>query len=225
MRPLPLQTLIISPAIMLYSVTDQLFARIEHEAAMSDYLLPEDQQLLKRIEQREQAALTLLYQRYSTQVFSLAYRILQNAHQAEEVTQDTFLKVWDRAAHWDSDKGRFSSWLLTITRHTAIDRLRAEQRQLISNSTSLEFVPDPETERGIPHDPALQDGRMLHDLVGQLPEEQAQVIQMAFFQGLTHRELSERLNLPLGTVKTRVRLGLQKLRGLWVEAAGTQEKS
>lgn len=192
---------------------------------MLDDLLPEDEELLRRIERRDQSALTILYQRYGTQVFSLAYRVLENVHQAEEVTQDTFLKVWDRAARWDPAKGRFASWLLTISRHTAIDRLRSEQRHVLSSSTSLDFVPDPVAEGGIPHDPRLQDGRILHDLLEQLPNEQAQVIEMAFFQGLTHRELSERLNLPLGTVKTRVRLGLQKLRGLWVEATETQEKS
>lgn len=190
---------------------------------MSDHLSLEDYELLQRIERRDQTALTLLYERYGTQVFSLAYRILQNSHLAEEVAQDTFLKVWERSARWDPAKGRFPSWLLTITRHTAIDRLRFERRQVISNSTSLEFIADPETERGIPHDPLLQDGRLLRDLLTQLPDEQAQVIQLAFFQGLTHRDLADRLNLPLGTVKTRVRLGLQKLRALWIEA--TQELS
>jgi RNA polymerase sigma-70 factor, ECF subfamily len=176
---------------------------------------PNDLELLRRIEQRDQVALQLLYQRYSTLVFGLAYRVTGVQSLAEEATQDTFLKVWDQGSRWDPAKGKFSSWLLTVTRYTAIDRLRQEQRH---NSTSIEHAPDTPSPIGNPHDPRLQDGRLLRELMTQIPSEQAELIEQAFFAGMTHQELADKLGLPLGTVKTRVRLGLQKLRALWIEA-------
>lgn len=185
----------------------------------------QDEELLMRIEQQDQAALALLYERYSTPVYSLAYRILGSTELAEEAMQDTFMKVWRLSSRWDPAKGRFSSWLLTITRYTAIDLLRTEQRQATPEASGLDNVTPPADDTARPDDPLLHDGRMLRELMTRLPFEQSQAIQMAFFQGLTHRELAERLNLPLGTVKTRVRLGLQKLKSLWTETTETQESN
>lgn len=182
---------------------------------ISPYPDPDDRNLVERIERRDQQALATLYERYGGPVYGLAYRVTGSAAMAEEAAQDTFLKVWNQASRWDPDKGKFSSWLLTIARYTAIDRLRQEQRH---NSVPIDNVPDPPSSTGIPHDPVLQDGRMLREMLAQIPPEQAELIEMAFFQGMTHRQLAEQLDLPLGTVKTRVRLGLQKLRGLWIEA-------
>lgn len=176
-----------------------------------------DRDLMHRIERHDQTALTLLYERYGRPVYSLAYRILQNTVMAEEATQDTFLKVWRQSARWDGDKGQLVSWLLTIARYTAIDRLRQEQRQTQPQVVSIDAVAPPESDADHPDDPALHDANIVRGLLSQLPPEQAQVIEMGFFQGLTHTELAERLNLPLGTIKTRVRLGLRKLRTLWNE--------
>src|SRR5215813_508642 len=89
----------------------------------------DDKELMKRIAAHDQGAFRAIYQQYGTAVYSLAYRILQNTTQAEEVTQDTFLKVWRQSAHWDPEKGNLRNWLLTITHYTAIDRLRHEKRQ------------------------------------------------------------------------------------------------
>jgi RNA polymerase sigma factor (sigma-70 family) len=192
---------------------------------MTDPSMPSDSELMQRIAQQDQTALSALYERYGTPVYSLAYRILNNAHLAEEVTQDTFLKVWRGASGWDASKGRLSSWLLTVARYTAIDRLRQEQRQSGPGTTALDEVPPLVSASGLPDDPRRQDGRLLRELLQKLPEEQTAIIELAFFQGWTHRQLAERLNLPLGTVKTRARLGLQKLRKLWIEATRTEESS
>lgn len=180
---------------------------------MAEYS-PSDQELCWRIQQGDQVALKLLYERYNTPVYSLCYRVLSNAALAEEAAQDTFLKVWRQVEKWDSGKGRFISWLLTVARYTAIDRLRQEQRQSIRDAVPLDEldVPDEHPDYG------FVDGQLLRQLLRQLPPEQLQVIELAFFHGLTHQVLAERLSLPLGTVKTRVRLGLQKLRVLWLEA-------
>lgn len=177
----------------------------------------QDRDLMRRIEQQDQSALAQLYERYGRPVYSLTYRVLQNTALAEEATQDTFMKVWKQSARWDSDKGVLTSWLLTIARYTAIDRLRQEQRQTAPQMVSIDAIVAPESEEGQPEDIILRDGVVLRHLLTQIPQEQAQVIEMGFFQGLTHTELAERLDQPLGTIKTRARLGLQKLRALWNE--------
>ncbi len=114
--------------------------------------------------------------------------------------------------------GQLSSWLLTITRNAAIDRLRKEQRRPLKDATSLDNVSHL-LEGGEPFDNELwHDGQLLRSLMEQLPAEQRQVIELAFFYGLTHSQMAQQLDLPLGTVKTRVRLALSKLRALWQTA-------
>jgi len=181
-------------------------------------ILPTDIELMRRIAQADQAALSTLYQRYGAVIYSLALRVLQNTGLAEEVTQDVFLEVWNRPQIWDPGKGRLSSWMLTIARYTAIDRLRKDQRRPEATTTPLDDLAERLSIIGQTDDALWQDGQMLRSLMQQLPSEQAEVIDLAFFQGLTHSELAQTLNLPLGTIKTRVRLGLRKLRGLWNDA-------
>lgn len=181
-------------------------------------VIPTDIELMQRIAQADQAALSTLYQRYGGIIYSLALRVLQNSGLAEEVTQDVFLEVWNRPQIWDPGKGRLSSWMLTICRYTAIDRLRKDQRRPESSTTPLEDMAELLSTIAPTDDTLWQDGQMLRTFMSQLPSEQAEVIELAFYQGLTHSELAEALHLPLGTIKTRVRLGLKKLRSLWIDA-------
>jgi RNA polymerase sigma-70 factor (ECF subfamily) len=167
--------------------------------------------VMRRIASRDQHALRELYQEYGKAVYSLAYRILQNVVWAEEVTQDTFLKVWDQASRWDSSRGKLRNWLLTIAHFTAIDRLRKERRQPAVHDDEIN-----EEVSGVIT--GWQDGSALHMLVRQLPPEQSTLIQLAFFEGMSHSQIAARLSLPLGTVKTRLRSGLQRLRDLWMES-------
>jgi RNA polymerase sigma-70 factor (ECF subfamily) len=176
-----------------------------------------DEQLIERITTGDQAALAELYARYGTPVYSICRRALGNPALAEEAAQDTFMKVWRNPAAWDAKRGRFSSWLLTVARYTAIDLLRAEQRQPTDTAEPIEDM-HLAAGTGRPDDPLLRDGHLLRSLIAQLPPEQAQVVTMGFFHGYTHSDLAEKLDLPLGTVKTRVRLGLQKLRQMWLDA-------
>jgi RNA polymerase sigma-70 factor, ECF subfamily len=178
--------------------------------------MPDDLELMRRILRRDQSALGELYDAYGNAVFSLALRILRDSQRAEEIAQDVFLRVWNAPEKWDSTRGRLISWLLTVTRYAAIDLLRAEQRQPDVSETPLEEdspIPDPSG-----WNPAeWQDGQELRKLVNWLPPEQTQVIQLAFYGGLSHREMADKLGIPFGTVKTRLRLGLQKLRQMWVD--------
>lgn len=181
-----------------------------------DYASLDDSQLLNLIAQKDQLALDQLYTRYGTPVYSLALQVVSSPHLAEEITQDTFMKVWNNPTQWDSNKGKFSSWLLTVTRYTAIDRIRSEQRQATDQASTIDNLPLA-SDIGIPDDPQRRNGQILRRLISRLPPEQAQVVMLGFFRGMTHRELAKHLDLPLGTVKTRVRLGLQKLRSMWTE--------
>lgn len=182
-----------------------------------------DTVLMQQVRQGHQPALMQLYARYGNAVYSLALHVLHDGGLAEEVTQDTFLKVWQQADRWDPAKGKFSSWLLTVARHTAIDRYRKVQRRPVAG-TPLENIEATRGERAIVDTQRWVDGQLLGRLLQQLPPEQATLIQLAFFQGMSHSELAESLDLPLGTVKTRLRLGLQKLKGLWQEADGDRGK-
>jgi RNA polymerase sigma-70 factor, ECF subfamily len=176
----------------------------------------DDIEFMKRIATHDQQAFRALYQEYGKSIFSLAYRILQNATLAEEVTQDTFLKVWRQTTQWDPNKGNLKNWLLAITHFTAIDRLRQEKRQPTLHPEPIEDI---EEEMPVNRsDSGWQDGIALRMLVKQLPREQAFLIELAFFRGMTHNEIAEETEIPLGTVKTRLRSGLQRLRELWLES-------
>ena len=177
-----------------------------------------DAELLHQVGQRNQQALIALYQRYGNLVYSLALRTLRQPVLAEEVTQDVFLKLWQQPGRWNPALGQLSSWLLAITRNAAIDRLRREARH-----TAADIDVMAEAESGA--EPAVMsdlgawaDGQLLRELMRQLPTEQRELIELAFYRGYTHSELSEGLGVPLGTVKTRLRAGMQKLRVLWEQA-------
>lgn len=169
-----------------------------------------DIELMRRVAAQDQTAFSALYQRFGSLIYSLTLRIIDNADLAEEVTQDVFLKVWNQAERWDPERGTLSTWLLIITRSTAIDRLRKENRHLSRTETMTENVAE-EPEQGIP----WHDKYHLQKLLGSLPQEQRLLIEMAFLKGFTHRELAEHLDLPLGTVKHRIRSGLMKLKDMW----------
>ena len=185
---------------------------------------PSDADLMRRIVAQDQSALLALYERFGSQVYGLTLRVLRDSRLAEEASQDAFLKVWNKSVQWDPAKGQLGSWLLTIARYAAIDRLRREQRHNAAVATFPDALPDHTPSATTVGDRRWIDGQLLRQLMAELPAEQAQVIELAFFQGMTHSELAEYLGWPLGTVKTRLRSGLQKLRVLWSEAAGQSPK-
>ncbi len=180
-----------------------------------------DEELLQAIAAHNHDALMTLYQRYASLVYSLALRVLHQPQLAEEVTQDVFFKVWQRPERWNPAYGQFSSWLLTITRNAAIDRMRREERHRVE--TYVADYEQPATAGLHVDEPLWINGQLLRKLLLQLPSEQRHLIELAYFSGHTHSDLAERLNLPLGTVKTRLRIGLQKLRQLWNEATTESE--
>ena len=181
----------------------------------------DDGVLLQRTAAGDSDALLALHKRYANLVYSMAWRVLQDVGLAEEVTQDVFMKLWQQSQRYDAERGRFSSWLLSVTRFAAIDRLRKEGRRPLAAELP-EGAPEDQSslERLLTTDHvSWERGQHLRLVLGQLPTEQREVIELAYFGGLTHSELAQHLGLPLGTVKGRLRLGLERLRGLWLENA------
>jgi len=177
-----------------------------------------DEALLRRIARAEPQALSELYDRYGRLVFSLAVRVVGEGEAAEEITQDVFVQVWRKAYTYRPDLGRPLTWLVSIARHRAIDALR---RRRVRPPGSLDGIDleDAPLKSGDDQAPPLQAEleqarERLRRALASLPEEQRSALLLAYFGGLSHRELAERLDQPIGTVKTRLRLGLQKLRQL-----------
>lgn len=176
-----------------------------------------DGELVARIGAGDAGGLEALYGRYARPVYSLAVQILRDAAAAEDVTQEVFLKLWRQPESYNADRGALSSWLLSVAHNRAVDVLRRrhvrEERSLSDGSIPEEAIPDGVVDPG--EAAGLQEtAAAVRRAMSQLPEAQRQAIEMAFFQGKTHVEIAEELGEPLGTTKTRIRLGMRKLRQL-----------
>jgi RNA polymerase sigma-70 factor (ECF subfamily) len=176
----------------------------------------DDVELVSRVTNGEEDAFLTLYDRYVGRVYALTLRILNNPMLAEEATQDTFLKLWSRARLYLNERGPLLLWLLTIARRTALDRVRLEARRPVLSDASdpedaWELIPDLKT---IPEESRW---RSLYFAVQSLQAEQRQVIELAYYQGMSQSEIAEVLGWPLGTVKTRLRTAMEHLREKWNE--------
>ena len=175
-----------------------------------------DNELVARIAGGDEQAFLTLYDRHAPRVHALTLRILGDPMLAEEATQDTFLKVWSRARLFLNERGSLLIWLLTIARRTALDRLRLEARRpMLSDSND----PD-DLWQILPDVDSLTEEtrwRSLYFAVQSLSPEHRQVIELAYYQGLSQSEIAEVLGWPLGTVKTRVRSAMELLRAKWNE--------
>lgn len=188
----------------------------------------EDAALIARIARGETAALDALYDRYSRLVFSVVLTTLGDRSTAEEATLDAFMRVWRSAASYDPSRGKVSTWLLTVARHHAIDILRRGSTRAESRSVSLDdlfFAADPDaTDPGADVELSAQRKRV-REALEQLPTEQRQALALAYFKGLSQKEIADQLKQPLGTVKTRIRLAMSKLRTLLADEDDTPETS
>jgi RNA polymerase sigma-70 factor (ECF subfamily) len=183
-------------------------------AAMSQRRDDPDGALMARVEAREADALGELYDRHAARLLGLARRILGEGGEAEEVLQEVFLFAWRAAASYDAARGTVLTWLLIATRSRAIDRLRSRKSAARTGGRSLEEIGvDPPARDDVEADSAdRQWNGICRTAVGELPRDQRQVLELAYFEGLTQQEIADRTATPLGTVKTRARLGLMKLR-------------
>ena len=172
-----------------------------------------DVEVIKAIAGRDEAALALLYDRYRVVVFGLLMRILNNREEAEDVLQEVFLQVWRKADDFDETRGRPFTWLVTLARSRGIDRLRSlATRERVTEAGAKE-VSEEVSDAASDTFKSEQRG-LVNSALAQLPEDQKRPLMLAYFEGLTQSEIATNLGAPLGTVKTRMRSGLTKLREL-----------
>lgn len=177
---------------------------------MSDTLEPDDETLIADLARRQLDALAVLYDRYGRMAYALAYRILGESEAAEDVVHDAFISAWRGAGSYRRERGKVRGWLMSIVHHRAVDLLR---RKTTFRPAPLEAADDHAAEEDTAE---MAERNVEHQTVRaaleNLPPAQRRTIELAYFGGYTHVELSELMGVPLGTVKGRMRIGLQKLR-------------
>ncbi len=163
------------------------------------------------IEKKDQHAFKTLYRRYEKIIYSFCYKLSKDPQIAEEVIQEVFVKLWNPHSYYNQEKGKFSSWLLTLTRYTALDIIRKKQKQPVvsyeeSDSNQIDtFTPED-------HLQWKEKGMMLQDCMKLLKEQQQSIVDLFYFKGLSQQSIADRSGIPLGTVKGRIRLALKHLK-------------
>jgi RNA polymerase sigma-70 factor (ECF subfamily) len=170
-----------------------------------------DQQLIDQVKQGDKTAFKEIYSHFSQVVYNLALRMLRDKEDAEEVVQEIFLQVWNKAYSYDSERGAVSTWILNIARSRSIDKLRTvgyrqrnieiDEEKVNSNDDLSRIIEDREESK-----------KVIRQALENLPDKQRIAIEIVYFEGFTHLEAAEKLNEPVGTIKTRIRLGVLKLK-------------
>jgi RNA polymerase sigma-70 factor (ECF subfamily) len=173
-----------------------------------------DEELVSLVAKADKEALSKLYEKYARIVYSLALKVLRDKELAEEVTQETFFSLWRKADSYQSSKGKVSSWLLSIVHNRAIDevRRRTRSKEVQADHRPGYVIPALDHEELLQHVAKEEDANSVRKALQNLPPDQLHVLLQSYFNGLTQAEIADRLGIPLGTVKTRMRLGLQKLK-------------
>ena len=186
-------------------------------ASSQDDSRAEEFDLLRRIALGERAAFEALYDRYVNILYASALKFVKEDADAQDVVQDVFIQIWDKAKLYDPTKGKPLTWALTLTRNRSIDRIRAIQRRTrLRDEFEAETVMDESVgvREALSGVDASEKGQILRAAVSQLSPQQKKVIELAYFGGLTQTEIAEKLGEPLGTVKARARRGLLRLKEL-----------
>ncbi len=168
--------------------------------------------LVSLLKSNDRSAFEYLYDNYSSALYGIIVKIVKDEERACDAMQDTFLKIWKNIGHYNSEKGTLFTWILNIARNTAIDKLRVEMKK--ERVIQLELVRDGDLISSTIFNP-LPATMDLRSIVERLLPERKLLIEMVYFQGYTHEEVSERLSLPLGTVKSRIRKALRELREIF----------
>ena len=180
----------------------------------------DDADLARRLKARDAHALSSLYDRYGRIAYALILRVVRDSAVAEDLVQETFLRVWNRAQAFDEQRGALGPWILTVARNRAIDHLRSRDGRMAAGAVELDRLENPALFTGFEDRAlAIDRARRLKGAVGKLSPQQRLVIEMAYYEGLSQTEMAQRMKQPLGTVKTWVRTALKALREELAEAA------
>lgn len=181
--------------------------------ALAVKLSEDDPELVRRLKNREPQAMAELYDRYARLTYALIFRIVRNGPVAEDLVQETFLRIWNRVHGFDAERGAFGPWILAVARNRAIDYLRSIDGRTMQTPFELEKMEEPsqyaDFERHIMN---VDRARLLREAFVKLSPNQRVVIELAYYEGLSQSEMATRLRQPLGTVKTLVRSALKRLR-------------
>jgi RNA polymerase sigma-70 factor (ECF subfamily) len=170
--------------------------------------------LIDRIAEGDASAFDALYERFSRSLYGMAYRMMNDPKEAEDVLQEGFTYIWRKAATYDRNRSSPFAWAVMIMRNKAIDRLRVRQRlEKLREKVTAEESLYPEKDEVSANEPTMRErGVLVRSALEQIPQEQRQALELSFFGGLTHEQIAERLDTPLGTIKARIRRGLLRLR-------------
>ena len=177
---------------------------------------PTDEVLMARIKERDEEALTMLYYRHGKLLKSVMSRCVYDDQHCEDLLQEVFVEIWNRAEHYSEDKGRALGWLITLARRRALDRVRRFQAYFRAEQRLRDRQEVESGEQMLDGDAEIEQrdlGSRLEDALSQLPPAQAEAVRLAYLEGLSQRDIVARTGIPLGTIKTRIELGLRKLRG------------
>ncbi len=170
-----------------------------------------ENQIVEMLHQNDKRVIAIIYDQYAPPLYGVVLRIVQSEEIAQDVMQDSFVKIWKKGATYNSTKGTLFTWLLNITRNTAIDKLRsAGFRKRGKNQSIDDIVYNQVSSQG-----TNPDEIGLKELLSSLDEKYKEIVDMIYFRGFTQKEVSEELNIPIGTVKTRLRIALRELRGIF----------
>jgi RNA polymerase sigma-70 factor, ECF subfamily len=183
--------------------------------SVRQYLLYADEDLMPLIEVGDAEAFAALYDRHGRMAYTLAYRMMGEKQGAEDVVQEAFIKVWRSAGGYRVGRGSVRTWILSIVHNRGIDHLRSHARRGRMQDKVEASAPTSEPSEAFAETWRNSQRDQVREALNTLPQEQLKILELAYFSGYTHVEIAERLDLPLGTVKGRMRLGLQKVRGFF----------
>ncbi|HYQ86131.1 MAG TPA: sigma-70 family RNA polymerase sigma factor [Bacteroidota bacterium] len=173
-----------------------------------------------KIMTRDSVALSALYDRYARLIYSLIRSVIKNHEEAEDLLQEVFVQLWERASTYDAARGSVYTWIVTLARNRAIDQVRSksfQQQNKIAREVGPDMLYSPMENSPFDLVVAEERSRKMRDALNQIPPEQSQVIHIAYFGGCSQSEIAAQLNIPLGTVKTRMRQGMKKLQQIMTD--------
>lgn len=188
-----------------------------------------DEQLMARIQAQDDAALATLYRRHTPLLRTVIARVVHNEHDVDDLLQEVFLELWNRADHYDEGKGKALGWIVTLARRRAIDRIRRRQAYARAEERlrlETEHEPQQTRHQGVEEDVNASDrAEIFRKLLATLPEAQREALHLAYFRGLSQREIAAKTGIPLGTIKTRLELAVRKIRTAILSLGGEEEWS